>query len=96
MKDVKLMNYHSAKWDEPVIMTLGEKGERGIIPAAAEKAVQEKVGNWRQFVPAGMQRKAAPKLPELSQYHVLRHFLRLSQMTVGMETVSISVRVLVR
>ncbi len=86
MKDVKLMNYHSAKWDEPVIMTLGEKGERGIIPAAAEKAVQEKVGNWRQFVPAGMQRKAAPKLPELSQYHVLRHFLRLSQMTVGMET----------
>lgn len=32
MKDVKLRRFHSAAWDEPLIMEMGTKGERGIIP----------------------------------------------------------------
>ena len=86
MKDIKLMDYHGAKWDEPIIMTMGTKGERGIIPPAAEEAVVAKVGDWQQYVPTDIQRPTLPSLPEISQYHVLRHFLRLSQMTMGMET----------
>ena len=34
-------------------------------------------------LPAGLRRREPPALPELSQPEVLRHFLRLSQMTLG-------------
>lgn len=85
MSEVKLRRFHAASWDEPLIMEMGRKGERGIIPPAPAKEIQEAVGAPETLVPASMWRKDPVDLPELSQYHVLQHFLRLSQETMGMD-----------
>lgn len=85
MKDVKLRKYHSASWDEPLIMEMGTKGERGIIPPEAVKEIKEKLGEAMALLPENMRRKTEIDLPEVSQYHVLQHYLRLSQMTMGMD-----------
>ena len=85
MKDVRLKNFHSAAWDEPLIMELGRKGERGIFPPKASKTVTDTVGEAKKLVPSSMWRQDEINLPELSQYHVLQHYLRLSQETMGMD-----------
>jgi glycine dehydrogenase subunit 2 len=74
-------NFHQARWDEPLIMEMGNPGERGIVVCEVEPAVDSVPAE--KLVPAVFLRKTAPKLPELSQMQVLRHFLRLSQETIG-------------
>ncbi|NIR86661.1 glycine dehydrogenase subunit 2 [Candidatus Bathyarchaeota archaeon] len=81
----KLRRYHAPAWNEPVIMEMGRKGERGITVPEVEEEIREVVGDAESYIPAKMRRKQLPKLPELSQPQVLRHFLRLSQQTLGME-----------
>lgn len=76
-------NFHQAKWDEPIIFELTSPGERGIQVPLAEKAIEEKVGSGLAGLPESMQRDNLPGLPEISQSRVLRHFMRLSQETLG-------------
>ncbi len=82
-KEPKLRDFHAAKWDEPVIMEMSRPGERGIVVSGGDSTIKQSIGDPQAFVPAQMRRKALPRLPELSQPHVLRHFLRLSQETMG-------------
>jgi len=77
--------YHAPRWSEPIIYELSTPGERGFIPPTSEKKIKEKIGSGASLIPEGMRRKTKPDLPELSQAQVLRHYLRLSQMTLGME-----------
>jgi len=86
MKDLKLRRYHAPVWSEPVIMAMGQKGERGIRVPGVDEEIANRVGQARSLIPDRMRRKEEPRLPELSQPHVLRHYLRLSQQTLGMET----------
>jgi glycine dehydrogenase subunit 2 len=86
MKESKLRNYHAARYDEPIIMEMGVKGQRGIMIPPVDKTIEETVGSLESLVPTKAQRKVSPKLPEIDQYHTLMHYLRLSQMTLGMET----------
>jgi len=83
--NLKLRRYHAPVWNEPVIMEMGRRGERGIIVPEVEKEISEAVGDAESYIPAKMRRKQLPELPELAQPHVLRHYLRLSQQTLGME-----------
>lgn len=76
-------NFHEARWNEPILMELGSPGERGILPPLAERRVRERVGTADALVPEGLKRKRAPALPEISQMQLLRHYLRLSQETIG-------------
>ncbi len=76
-------DFHEARWDEPIIMELGNPGERGVLVPKASEKVRESAGNVEDLVPEGLQRKSAPKLPEMSQMQVLRHYMRLSQETIG-------------
>jgi glycine dehydrogenase subunit 2 len=80
-----LRDYRAPRWDEPFIMEQGTPGERGVLVPLAEDAVTEAVGAAADYIPEGMRRAAAPALPELSQHQVLRHYLRYSQMTLGMD-----------
>jgi glycine dehydrogenase subunit 2 len=64
-------------------MEIGRKGERGILMPLAEERVRNAVGDASELLPEDMRRAAPPALPEISQMRVLRHFLRLSQETIG-------------
>lgn len=77
------VGFHEAKWDEPIIYELTKPGERGILVPKAGKKVAETVGDGVSVLPEGLRRKEAVNLPELSQSRVLRHYMRLSQMTLG-------------
>lgn len=77
------INFHQAKWDEPIIFELSNKGERGILIPEIEKEIKEKVGGGIFDIPKKMLRNEAPSLPELSQMRVLKHYLRLSQENLG-------------
>ncbi|MFH2109699.1 MAG: aminomethyl-transferring glycine dehydrogenase subunit GcvPB [Candidatus Bathyarchaeota archaeon] len=82
---MKVREYHAARWNEPIVHELSSPGERGFIPPRAENKIKAKVGDASKLVPASMRRREKPGLPEISQAQVLRHYLRLSQMTLGME-----------
>src|SRR4051794_3673938 len=75
--------YHGAKWDEPIILEMGSPGERGYIPPAVEPGIAEEIGDAQALIPASMRRQTPPRLPEMAQPSVNRHYLRLSQMTMG-------------
>ncbi|MCB0731903.1 MAG: aminomethyl-transferring glycine dehydrogenase subunit GcvPB [Ignavibacteriae bacterium] len=79
----KLRKFHQAKWDEQIIFELNTPNERGIYPPKAEKEITKIVGNGISKLPRNMIRKKKPELPEVSQMRVLKHFLRLSQHTLG-------------
>ena len=78
-----LRRYHQARWDEPVIFELSQRGERGVLVPELEPAVAAATADVLAALPPGMQRVRAPQLPEMSQNRVLRHYLRLSQQTLG-------------
>ncbi len=80
-----LRRFHQAKWDEPIIFELSEPGQRGILVPPVEEEIREEVGDVLAMLPEGMRRKDPPKLPELSQPAVLRHYVRLSQENLGVD-----------
>ncbi len=84
-----LRNYHAARWDEPLITELGQPGRRGVLIAAPEQAVAAQAGDAAALIPERARRSRPPALPELSEWEVLRHYLRLSQQTLGMMGVSL-------
>ncbi len=75
--------YHQARWDEPVIFELSQPGEHGILVPEIEPGIALAVGEPLAGLPSSMLRQRAPALPEMSQNRVLRHYLRLSQETLG-------------
>ncbi len=77
--------YHAARWDEPIISDMGSPGERGVLVDQADPEIQAASVDPLAAIPEGMRRSAAPALPELSQVQVLRHYMRLSQMTLGFD-----------
>ncbi|MBI81852.1 MAG: glycine dehydrogenase subunit 2 [Planctomycetaceae bacterium] len=86
-----LRKYHQAKWDEPIIVEMSVPGERGILVRQAEQEVREAVGDGVSSIPGNLRRSTPPALPEINQVRVLRHFLHLSQETMGTDvTIDIS------
>ncbi len=83
VKKIKVRNFHQAKWDEPIIFELGTKGERGILLPEIEGEIEAAVGDGLSKIPKHMIRKQPPRLPEISQMQILKHYLRLSQETLG-------------
>ena len=68
-------HFHQASWQEPLITSLSCPGQRGVtVPTFDGPAAP---------LPSGLRRSEAPALPELGQPQVLRHFMRLSQMTLA-------------
>lgn len=84
-----LPGYHAARWDEPVVMEMGFPGRRGTVFPEAEKEIADLVGAAESLIPEGMARPDTPALPELSEPEVQRHYLHLSQETLGMMGVSL-------
>lgn len=66
-----------------MIFQLHTPGERGIIVPEVEEGIQNEVGDGLSAIPESMRRREAPRLPEVGQMRVLKHYLRLSQHTLG-------------
>ncbi|CAN3978976.1 aminomethyl-transferring glycine dehydrogenase subunit GcvPB [Kitasatospora purpeofusca] len=70
-----LRRFHQARWDEEIVFELSRPGRRGVgVPAPDAPPVD---------LPESVARRTPPALPELSQNQVVRHYLRLSQETLG-------------
>ncbi len=80
---LNLRRFHQAKWDEPIIFELSCEGQRGILVPEVEDGIRDEVGDVLATLPEKMRRQQPPKLPELSQPQVLRHYVRLSQENLG-------------
>jgi glycine dehydrogenase subunit 2 len=81
--DTLLRKFHQARWDEQMISEMSVPGEIGIIVRESEASVRKQVGSGTGTIPSSLRRKTAPDLPEINQMRVLRHFMHLSQQTMG-------------
>lgn len=79
----RLRRFHQARWDEPVVFELSTAGQRGILVPRPDEEIRAVVGNVLDQLPDDTRRQTPPALPELAQPQVLRHYLRLSQETLG-------------
>jgi glycine dehydrogenase subunit 2 len=79
-------SFRQARWNEPVIFELGQSNRRGFCVPEVEEEVRRTVGDVHELIPDKMKRKTLPKLPELSEVEVVRHFTRLSQMNYGVDS----------
>lgn len=79
----KLKEFRQAKWNEPLLMQMGSEGQRGMLVDDAGREIEANVGDVLAGLPPGICRSEAPKLPQLSQPQVYRHYLHLSQETLG-------------
>ncbi len=75
--------FHQAKWDEEVIFQLHNPGEKGITVPEVEEGIRQVAGDGLSLIPEKMRRTVPPALPEVGQMRVLKHYLRLSQATLG-------------
>jgi glycine dehydrogenase subunit 2 len=78
-----LRRFHQARWDEPIIYELSRKGQRGILVPKVGDEIGKITGDISATIPEKMRRKELPRLPEIAQPQVLRHYLRLSQENLG-------------
>src|SRR3989304_7898957 len=86
-----LRKFHQAKLDEQIIFEMTVPGERRILVREPEADIRKEVGSGVAAIPPKLRRKEAPKLPEINQMRVLRHFMHLSQETMGTDvTIDIS------
>ena len=85
MSDTKLRNFHEAQWDEDLIFEQSVPGSRSLLVPDVSKEAGAVTGALSGLMPAGLKRKEKPALPELAQPQVLRHYLRLSQETIGQD-----------
>jgi glycine dehydrogenase subunit 2 len=79
----QLRRYHAPVWDEPLVMEMSAPGRRGAVPPGPidpSTPVQ---------IPSSLRRAAPPELPEIAEPDVLRHYLHLSQETMGMIGISL-------
>lgn len=75
-----LRNYHAPRWDEPLVFELNAPGHRGVVLARETDEDLETLSDAPEKL---VQRSSRPNLPEIGQAQVLRHYLRLSQETLG-------------
>ncbi|UCH31947.1 MAG: aminomethyl-transferring glycine dehydrogenase subunit GcvPB [Candidatus Bathyarchaeota archaeon] len=72
--------FRQTRWSEPTVFELGCEGRSGYLVPPIENPIKEELGDIQIFIPERMRRQEPPKLPELSEVEVVRHFTRLSQM----------------
>ena len=77
------LQFHQARWNEPIVFELGSPGERGYVPPPVEASLAAAAGSLDELVPEAARRTLPPALPEISQPRLRKHFLRLSQETMG-------------
>jgi glycine dehydrogenase subunit 2 len=86
VREAKDTGYQAVIWNEPLIMNLGFAGRKGVLVPDTSSRVKQTVGDVTATIPSNMIRKTPPKLPELSEPEIARHFIRLSQQNFGTDS----------
>ena len=86
MSPKRTTGYRAVSWNEPMVYELGSEGRRGFRVPVSEPELKKAVGDVIQTIPPKMRRAASPPLPQLSEPEVVRHFIRLSQETFGVDS----------
>src|SRR3954447_3602352 len=76
------------RWNEPLVSELSTPGQRGLVVPPLDDAMEAEREGALAAIPADLRRSDPLALPELAQNLVLRHFLRLSQMSQGAHVVA--------
>jgi len=76
-----MSSYHQARWEEPMIFEIGRKGRIGFRLSKLEREI-----SLGKELPEFHRRKRDLVLPQLSEVEIIRHYTRLSEMTVGADT----------
>ena len=76
----RLGGFQQAKWNEPLLFEMSEKGMVGHTFPIIGDEIKTVVGSLDTLIPDSVRRKKLPNLPEVSEPTVTRHFTRLSQM----------------
>jgi glycine dehydrogenase subunit 2 len=84
-KKPAVRRFHQARWDEPIIFELSQPGQRGVLVPEVEEEIKRATGDVLGSMSETLLRKKPPRLPEMSQLHVLRHYTRLSQENLGVD-----------
>ena len=85
----KIRKYHAPVWDEPLVMQLSVPGRRGALAPEIEAGISAQIKDASALIAPALQRKKKPELPEMSEFEVQRHYLHLSQQTLGMMGISL-------
>jgi glycine dehydrogenase subunit 2 len=75
-----MADFRQARWKEPVIFELEGNGCRGCLAPSVDDSIRKNVGDVHTLLPRNIRRQSPPRLPQLSEVEVVRHFTRLSQM----------------
>jgi len=75
--------FRQARWDEPLLFELDDGVSRTRI-VEREKEVADFVGSVAEAIPERLRRDDLP-LPRVSEPRLVRHFVRLSQMSFGVD-----------
>lgn len=86
MTNEKTTGFQSVSWREPIIYQLGGDGRRGFSVPPVEEEIKASVRDVLSRIPEKMRRRNPPNLPELSEPEVVKHFIRLSQETYGVDS----------
>ncbi|TDV15686.1 aminomethyl-transferring glycine dehydrogenase subunit GcvPB [Paraburkholderia caballeronis] len=84
-----LRRYRAPDWNEPIVMEMSRAGRRGVLFPALDPDIADAVGPIDGLLPAALRRARPAALPEMSEPDVLRHYLHLSQQTLGMMGISL-------
>lgn len=85
MSNTKLRQFHEAQWDEPLIFQQSIPGSRSMLIPDVSGQAAPVTGELSGLLPQRLRRREKPALPELAQPQVLRHYLRLSQESIGQD-----------
>jgi glycine dehydrogenase subunit 2 len=79
------VRFRQADWSEPLIYEISSEGRVGYQLPPLEAGISGKSGP-QSLVPGSLRRGEAPRLPEVSEIQVLRHYMHLSQMNYGVNS----------
>ncbi len=78
--------FKQARWPEPLLFELGNKGVIGHKVPAAEASITTQMGPLDKILPQNMIRSDTPNIPSVTEQQVVRHYTRLSQMNYSVST----------
>jgi len=74
--------FRQAKWSEPLIFEVGNFPKTTF---AIDSEFTKEAEEYLKYIPSSLIRNIPPKIPDLSEVEVVRHFTRLSQMAYGVD-----------